>query len=469
MPTDRLNILPRAERQQVLGALGPPPKLYPPRRTLVDAFEEQAAKTPDRVALVLPEFASGVGTDAGVPRQQLTYRELNQRASRLAHHLRHLGVGPDVLVGICLPRSVDMVVGLLGILKAGGAYVPLDTALPGERLTFMLDDARVPVLLTHEGMRAELPHTPPHVVCLNRDRDAIARQSAENPIKVTSPDHLAYVIYTSGSTGRPKGVPVTHHNVVRLFEATQPLFHFDEQDVWTLFHSYAFDFSVWELWGALLHGGRVVVVPHWVSRTQRAFYELLSREGVTVLNQTPSSFRQLIQAEEDADGRRELNLRYVIFGGEALELRSLRPWFDHHGDERPRLVNMYGITETTVHVTYRPLGVEDLNASGSLIGRPIPDLRLYILDHHRQPVPIGVIGELYVGAPALPKVICTGPNSPASGSSPIRSGTIPRRACTGPVTSPVSCRTAISSTSGGSITRCRSGASASSWGRSNPS
>src|SRR5205085_11860028 len=174
---------------------------------------------------------------------------------------------------------------------------------------------------------------------------------------------------------------------------------------WTLFHSYAFDFSVWELWGALLYGGRVVVVPFSVSRDPAAFYELLRRERVTVLNQTPSAFRQLNQAEEGLPERNggaqtELSLRLLIFGGEALELKSLRPWFQRHGDQRPRLVNMYGITETTVHVTYRPLSLADV-ARGSVIGRPIPDLQLYILDSNLEPVPIGVPGEIYVGGAGI--------------------------------------------------------------------
>ena len=172
-----------------------------------------------------------------------------------------------------------------------------------------------------------------------------------------TPENLAYVIYTSGSTGKPKGVLVSHPNVTRLFDATDGWFGFGPDDVWTLFHSYAFDFSVWEIWGALLYGGRLVVVPYWVSRSPEDFRELLLREQVTVLNQTPSAFRQLIQADAEAGAPAKTALRYVIFGGEALELASLKPWIERHGDQQPRLVNMYGITETTVHVTYRPITV----------------------------------------------------------------------------------------------------------------
>ena len=162
-------------------------------------------------------------------------------------------------------------------------------------------------------------------------------------------------------------------------QATEEWYHFNEKDVWTFFHSHAFDFSVWELWGGLLYGGRVVMVPYLTSRSPEDFYELLVKEGVTVLNQTPSAFKQLMQAEEKLGVSRELRLRYVIFGGEALEMHSLKPWFERHGDRKPLLVNMYGITETTVHVTYRPLSASDLE-SGSVIGVPIPDLQIYVLD-----------------------------------------------------------------------------------------
>ncbi|MCI0595646.1 MAG: AMP-binding protein, partial [candidate division Zixibacteria bacterium] len=175
-------------------------------------------------------------------------------------------------------------------------------------------------------------------------------------------------------------------------------FWFTENDVWTLFHSYAFDFSVWEIWGALFFGGRLVIVPYLVSRSPEAFHELLVNEGVTVLNQTPSAFRQLIRADEQSCRSNELALRYVIFGGEALDFSSLRPWIEKHGDQTPKLINMYGITETTVHVTYRPLTADDVYQNrGSLIGQPIPDLQVYILDQHQQPLPVGVAGEMYVG------------------------------------------------------------------------
>jgi amino acid adenylation domain-containing protein len=346
-------------------------------------FEERAAATPDRVAVTL-----GQG--------HLTYRDLNARANQLAHLLQAQGVGPEVLVGVCLDRTLELVVALLGILKAGGSYVPIDPQYPRERMLFMLQDAQAPVFVTERTFAADLTLAGTAVIVMEDAAEQLARQPVVNPQSAACPDNLAYVIYTSGSTGKPKGTLITHRNVVRLFTATQDWFHFGEDDVWTLFHSSAFDFSVWELWGALLHGGRLVVVPFGVSRTPSSFHQLLREERVTVLNQTPSAFRQLVHAEEAGTARGELALRLVIFGGEALDLASLKPWFDRHGDQSPRLVNMYGITETTVHVTYRPLRRTDL-AAGSVIGIPIPDLTVHLLDENGQELAAGVAGEIHVG------------------------------------------------------------------------
>jgi amino acid adenylation domain-containing protein/non-ribosomal peptide synthase protein (TIGR01720 family) len=356
--------------------------------TLHLLFEQQVARRPEAVALT----CDGVS---------LTYAQVNARANRIARRLIEYGVEPETLVGMCLDRTNDIVIAILAILKSGGAYLPIDLAYPPDRLAFMLEDAQAPVLLTQRKLTSQLPATKAKVLCIEDVLErSSANQSEEANLPPTSnPDNLAYVIYTSGTTGKPKGSLITHRNVARLFPVTESWYQFNEQDSWTLFHSCAFDFSVWEIWGALLYGGRVVVVPFLVSRSPEAFYELLAREKVTVLNQTPSAFRQLIQAEE-AVGQKELALRYVIFGGEALEMQSLRPWFERHGHERPRLINMYGITETTVHVTYRPLSKDDLN-SGSVIGVPIPDLQIYILDESGQLVPIGVPGEMHVGGAGL--------------------------------------------------------------------
>jgi amino acid adenylation domain-containing protein len=380
-----LPLLTESQQHQLLVEWNTIQTNYPSDFCLHQQFEFQVQQTPDAIALVFEQ-------------ERLTYRELNKRANQLAHHLQALGVKPEVLVGIYLERSIEMVVGILAILKAGGAYVPLDPTYPQERLAFMLDDAQVAVLLTQEKLLASLPECGAQVVCLDKERETLELLLVDNLVSQVNPSNLAYVIYTSGSTGKPKGVLVTHQNVMRLFAATQSWFNFSDRDVWTNFHSYAFDFSVWEIWGALLHGGRLVVVPYWITRSPDAFYQLLCNEKVTILNQTPSAFRQLIGAEEEAGDTGTLALRKVIFGGEALELQSLQPWFERHGDREPQLVNMYGITETTVHVTYRPITMADLSQkAGSPIGYQIPDLQVYLLDSQQQPVPIGVAGELYIG------------------------------------------------------------------------
>ncbi|WP_149030781.1 non-ribosomal peptide synthetase [Moorena producens] len=380
----KLPLLTAAERQQLLVEWNNTDSDYPQDKCVHQLFEQQVEKTPDAVAVVFDG-------------EQLTYKQLNQRANQLAHHLLSLGVRPEVLVGICVERSIEMIVGLLGILKAGGAYVPLDSNYPAERLSYILADSGVEVLLTQQQLLSSLPSHTARVVCLDSDWGTIEQHTQENLEVGVGSDNLAYAIYTSGSTGQPKGVLVEHKNVVRLFAATQSWYHFNANDVWTNFHSIAFDFSVWEIWGALFYGGRLVIVPYWTSRDPQSFYDLLCSENVTVLNQTPSAFRQLIQVEQSHNTQAQLNLRLVIFGGEALDLQSLKPWFEQYGDKTPQLVNMYGITETTVHVTYRPLTINDLNSNGSAIGCPIPDLQMYILDENLQPVPIGVTGEMYVG------------------------------------------------------------------------
>ncbi|MGE1109478.1 amino acid adenylation domain-containing protein [Bacillus wiedmannii] len=367
------------------------PKLdFPSQVTIHELFEQQALNYPRDIAVTYGK-------------EKVTYRELNERANQLAHYLQKKGVRPDTLVGLCVERSLEMIVGILGILKAGGAYVPLDSTYPEQRLQYILEDASIQLFVTQESLK-ELKCLPENVesICLDRDQDEIGKESKTLPVSDVSSQNLAYVIYTSGSTGNPKGVMIEHHNVIRLFKSTDCWYQFNEKDTWTLFHSYAFDFSVWEIWGALLYGGKLVVVPYWISRSPKDFYQLLVEEEVTVLNQTPSAFRQLIQVCEQEDMNKNLQLRYVIFGGEALEPTSLLPWFQMYGEKKPQLINMYGITETTVHVTYYPITLEDVqHASRSNIGKRIPDLEVYILDAYQQPVPIGVDGELYIGGAGL--------------------------------------------------------------------
>ena len=379
--TGELSMLSEVERTTVLSRWSTEGGEYPVA-CLHELFEARVAADPDAPA-------------AAYEGESISYGELNERANRLARLLRDLGVGPEVPVALCLRRSLDLVVAIVAVLKAGGAYIPLDPDYPADRLAFVLGDAAPPVLLTQEEL---LSHLPPHqgrTVCLDRDAAELEGRSGENLEPLATPESLAYVIYTSGSTGQPKGVQVEHRNVSRLFGATDAWFGFGPEDTWLLFHSYAFDFSVWELWGALLHGGRLVVPPLWTTRAPDAIARLLVDEGVTVFNATPTLF---VSAQEElVRVAGELALRFVIFGGEALHPSSLRPWFSRFGEDSPRLVNMYGITETTVHVTYRVLSAADCERDASPIGEPIPDLQVYVLDDRLEPVAPGVPGELFVG------------------------------------------------------------------------
>ncbi|MCP4661160.1 MAG: amino acid adenylation domain-containing protein, partial [bacterium] len=309
-------------------------------------------------------------------------------------------------------RNTELVVGALGILKAGGSYVPFDPTHPKDRLELTLEDSQVTILLTEACLQHKLGLVPApgteksayRTVHLDTDRPVIARRSDRKPVAGTRPQNPAYVIYTSGSSGRPKGTSISHASVLRLFETTAASYRFDERDVWPLFHSFAFDVSVWEMWGALLYGGRLVVVPHLVTRSPDQFRELLLKEGVTVLNQTPSAFRQLLRAEEELSGSRREggDLRLVILAGEALDAATLEPWFAHPGNRQPQLVNMYGITETTVHATLRPLTADDAHPGTPVsIGRSIPALSTYVLDRRLNALPAVVPGELHVAGAGL--------------------------------------------------------------------
>lgn len=327
--------------------------------TIARAFEAQARRTPDRIAV----------TDE---RRQWTYTHLFDRASRVADRLARQGTRPGDLVALVLPRDADLVAGVLGVLLAGAAYLPIDPDYPADRIRYMLDDAKPVVVL-----EAPLPLGEPR------------------PVADSDPHDLAYVIYTSGSTGAPKGVQITHGNVLALLSACARRFDHGPDDVWTLFHSYAFDFSVWEMFGALLTGGRVVVVPKRVCWSTPDFARLLDDEGVTVLSQTPSAFYRLIQVEPAPR-----TLRTVVFGGEALDVGRIAGWWRRHPDP-PALVNMYGITETTVHVTHLLVDPDRVAPGISPVGAALPGLTVHVLDERMRPVPPGTVGEMYVGGPQL--------------------------------------------------------------------
>jgi amino acid adenylation domain-containing protein/non-ribosomal peptide synthase protein (TIGR01720 family) len=381
-------VVPPAELDELLHARRRRVEHAPAASTLHGWFALTAARYPDRIAV------SWHG-------EQLSYRALADRAESLAGALQASGVRPRDRVAVAMTRCIDLVVGILGILKAGAAYVPIDPAYPTSRLAFMLADSRVSAVVTHAATTASLSSAlataGPGLPVIRVEEASKAGLPAAVSVAVAAAD-AAYIIYTSGSTGKPKGVVVTHENVTGLFAATAATFGFDANDVWTLFHSHAFDFSVWEMWGALLHGGRAVVVSHEVSRSPEALRELLDCEGVTFLNQTPSAFAQLDAVDARVPGGLYPALRHVVFGGEQLDSASLSGWFERHGDQRPALTNMYGITETTVHVTHRRIRAADARPGApSVIGRAIDDLSLLVLDEHLQPVPIGTPGELFVG------------------------------------------------------------------------
>jgi len=351
---------------------------YPEQETITALFERQVQRTPDKTAVVYGE-------------RSLTYRELNSRANRLARVLRSKDFGPDKPAALLLNRSLEMIVAILAVLKAGGAYVPIDPSYPEKRIRYLLEDSGAGLLLVESYNRQAGVGFAGSIVDVDDPQTDLEPDFNLSPAAEAS--HLAYIIYTSGTTGTPKGVMIEHRNVVRLFFHEGCLFDFGPDDVWTMFHSYCFDFSVWEMYGALLHGGKLVIVPEQTARDPQQFLKLVHAEQVTILNQTPTIFYHFVQAEQKMP-QPDLRLRMVIFGGEALAPYQLRDWKTRH--PYVRLINMYGITETTVHVTFNELTDADIEQNLSNIGRPIPTLSLYILDPNLNLLPQGVVGEIYI-------------------------------------------------------------------------
>lgn len=357
--------------------------------TIHKLFEDHVEKSPNNIALIFDNT-------------EVTYVELNHRANALANQLMQKGVKSEDIVAIALDRSINMIVSIIAILKAGAAYLPIDPYYPAERIIFILQDCSATFLISENKFQKDI-----HKYCLdlkeapsviNIDRVVFNNvQNIENPELKIRDSSLAYIIYTSGSTGKPKGVMVEHAQVTRLFMVTQELYGFNEQDRWPLFHSVAFDVSVWEIFGALFNGGCLVIVPYTDTRDPDMFYQIVVKHRITVLNQTPSAFDNFIIADQHADVM-QTSLRYVIFAGEALNIHKLKPWWEKYGDKAPLLVNMYGTTETTVHATYYPLSINDLsNTNISPIGKPLSDLAIYILDYEYNELEIDRYGEVYIG------------------------------------------------------------------------
>ncbi|MCX4844220.1 non-ribosomal peptide synthetase [Streptomyces sp. NBC_00893] len=376
-----------------VGALAPDAARRPspvPPATLGELFDAAADRDP--AATAVTQCALDGAT------RSLTYGELSDAKNELASVLRTAGVGPGKRVAVAVPRSVEQVVALVATVTAGGAYVPLDLAYPDERLEYVLADAAPQVVLVDREQRDRFTR-------LLARADVKARvlvQGDELPPQVaTGPDAAphdpAYVIYTSGSTGRPKGVAVPHSAVVALLANTAPGMGFGPDDVWVQFHSFSFDFAVWELWGALVHGGELLVPEYALTRSPVDFHRLVRERGVTVLNQTPSAFHRFVEADRHS-GEPVTALRRIVFGGEALDLGRLRGWVERYGTGSPELVNMYGITETTVHVTHRVLTDEDFAPGDDVspIGGPVPGLVVHLLDDRLRPVPPGRVGAIYV-------------------------------------------------------------------------
>jgi amino acid adenylation domain-containing protein len=358
---------------------------YPKDKTIVDLFEEQVSKTPDNIALVFRNSS-------------MTYKELNERSNKLAGYLISKGLKKEEFVPICLERGFDMIIGIFGILKAGGVYVPVDPDYPEDRISYVIEDTKANVVISSRECSSRiLPNSKIEILKLDEDNSSLENLSDMNPEIKVEPKNLAYVIYTSGSTGKPKGVMVEHYNVVRLFMNDSPLFDFSEKDVWTMFHSFCFDFSVWEMYGALFFGGKLILVTKEQTKDASLYSDLIISENVTVMNQTPSAFYVL--QESIISKAEKVSVRYVIFGGEALNPSKLLPWKQTFSE--CRLINMYGITETTVHVTFQEIGPEQLKSGSSIIGKPIPTLNSYILDSNHNIVPVGVPGEINVSGAGL--------------------------------------------------------------------
>jgi amino acid adenylation domain-containing protein len=395
-----VSLLTEKEKHQLLNDWNMPPVDYPRTQTLHSLFENQVERTPDYIAIVETIHES--------PSQQLplqlTYQRLNKQSTQLAHTLREIGVLADSIVAITAEPSIEMIVGILGILKAGSAYLLIDPDYPEERIKYILTDSSARILVVKGSKvrgvseRIELIdlNQLTHLTTQSLPNTSIQRLNHSLHFTQPGPSNLAYIIYTSGTTGKPKGTMIEHRNIVNLMKNDKFQFDFNPTDVWTLFHSFCFDFSVWEMYGALLNGGKLLVISKITARDTARFLKILKEQGITVLNQTPSAFYSLMKLElEGTDIDHCSSIRYIIFGGEALSPKRLKPW--KYKYPSTKLINMYGITETCVHVTYKEIGEREIEKVISNIGKAIPNWTIYVMDKNLSLLPPGIPGELCVG------------------------------------------------------------------------
>jgi len=392
----QFSLLDKEGYNQIINQWNKKDRTYTDNETIYELFQKQVQKTPDKTALIYGDM-------------EMSYNQLNEKSNQLARYIRkryHQRTGnelkPDTLISLCIERGFETVLAILAVLKAGGAYVPIDPSYPKKRISYIMSDTKSELVLVQRELfvNSNVQFIEDKVIYIDMEEDIYDEEDIYNLSPHSTSSDLAYLIYTSGTTGKPNGVMVEHRAVMRLFTTTDLKFGFSSNDIWTLFHSYVFDFSVWELWGALIYGGKLVIISKDQARDIEGFYHLCRKNNVSVLNLTPSAFYRFSDIANQSD-RLTKSLRYVILGGEALNMSQLQSWwaFQRKNSLTIKLINMYGITETTVHATYKELTKDEILRSN--IGKPLADLKAYVLDNNLSPVPIGVIAELYLGGGGL--------------------------------------------------------------------
>ena len=377
-----LQILPKEEQQKLLVDFVNAHIGFPRDKTIVELFEIQAKKFPNKTAVTLGE-------------DHITYKQLHEESNRFAHYIINKGVIQETVVAICLEHSIEMIISTIAVLKAGGTYLPLEPSYPNDRISYCIKNAGASFIIRDITSSPDLDLD--GIIAIDFERDSINKEPATKVNVPLTPNNLAYIIYTSGSTGNPKGVSITHSNVISLFFSDQPLFDFNNRDVWSMFHSFCFDFSVWEMFGALLFGGKLVMVPRSIAKDTVEFCKLLRHEKVTILNLTPTAFSVMEESLHDLDAK--LSIRYLIFGGEKLDFRKLKSWKSLYPE--CKVINGYGVTETTVFATQKEVTDAMLKIGRSIIGKPFPTVNCYVIDKKGNLAPIGVFGELYIGGPGV--------------------------------------------------------------------